>query len=224
VINANGCLVLPGLIDFHTHLFYQGSQHGVPADAALLPLGIKTAIDGGTAGISNYELFYKSVVVNSVVRIKSYLNVSPTGMATATYDENINPKYFEEERIEQLFSTYPGELLGLKARANKEAVGELGIEPVKAMLRIAEKISCPIAVHTTNPPISTEELVDIFWPNDVFVHVYHVAGNTILDGNNKVLTAVKEARKRGVIFDAANGRGHFAFKTAQAALNENFVP
>ena len=50
IVDATGCLVFPGLIDFHCHVFYKGSLDGVPADAALLPQGVTTAVDGGNSG------------------------------------------------------------------------------------------------------------------------------------------------------------------------------
>jgi len=37
VIDATGCLVLPGLIDFHTHLYFGGTEIGIEPDAGLLP-------------------------------------------------------------------------------------------------------------------------------------------------------------------------------------------
>ncbi len=224
VINAEGCLVFPGLIDFHNHMFYQGSLDGIPADAALLPQGVTTAVDGGSTGIANYEMFYRSIIVNSMVRIKSYLNVSPRGLITAKLDENLDPECFDEEKIQQIFAKYKNELLGLKIRISQEIVGDFGIEPLKAAIRIAEKISRPIAVHTTNPPINTAELIELFRPGDVFSHCYHGKGSTIIGNDHKVLPAIKSARKRGVLFDACNGRNHFTFKIAQAALKDQFPP
>ena len=35
---------------------------------------------------------------------------------------------------------------------------------------------------------------------------------------------MKEARRRGVIFDAANGRNNFIFSIAEAALRDEFLP
>jgi predicted amidohydrolase len=38
------------------------------------------------------------------------------------------------------------------------------------------------------------------------------------------LPRIVEARKRGVVFDAANGASHFAFRTALAAISQGFFP
>ena len=224
IIDAGGCLVVPGLIDLHAHLFFRGTDAGIPADAALLPSGVTTAVDGGSAGSANYELFQSSVVATSMVRIKSFLNVSPGGLATARHEEPINPKSFDRDKIAWLFRQYPDHLIGLKLRQSRGVVGNLGLEPLKAAIEISENLSCPVAVHTTDPPSATEDLVELLRPGDIFVHAYHGVGNTILGANRHVLPAVRKARERGVLFDAANGRNHFSFDTAFAALADGFEP
>lgn len=224
VIPADGCLVLPGLIDFHAHVFYRGNDSSVPPDLAMIPNGVTTVLDGGTAGTANYESFYRNVMANSVVRIKSLLSVSPTGQSTVQYDENQDPRYFDEDRMEQLFRRYPDSLIGLKVRQSRDVVGGLGLSPFKRALKVADRLSCRVEVHTTDSPGETTDLVNLFRPGDIFTHVFHGIGNTIIGRDGHVLPAVREARKRGVIFDAANGRNHFAFKTAEAALADGFAP
>ena len=61
VINASGCLVLPGLIDFHTHLGYQLSDFGLNPDLYTLPNGITAAVDAGSGGTANFEGMYQNV-------------------------------------------------------------------------------------------------------------------------------------------------------------------
>jgi len=223
-LDAGGCLVVPGLIDFHTHLFFGGTDAGIPADVALLPSGVTTAVDGGSAGSANYELFQRSVVATSMVRIKSYLNVSPGGLATGRHNEPLYPLTFDRDKIAWLFQQYPDNLVGLKLRQSRDVVGDLGLDPLKRAIEIAEQLSCPVAVHTTDPPSTTDDLVELLRPGDVFVHAYHGVGNTILGSNHRVLPSVRKARERGVLFDAANGRSHFSFDTALAALADGFEP
>lgn len=223
-INAEGCVIFPGLIDYHAHLFQDGTELGVYPDTAFLPTGVTTVVDAGSAGVANYDVFSKAIIANSKVRIKSFLNVCPAGLITTSYHENINPKHYSEDKMAALFERYPNELLALKIRFSKELVGELGIEPLRETIRIAEKIGCPVVVHTTNPPIEAREIVGLLRKNDVYCHVYQGKGNTIISGEGKVSGEIKEARERGVIFDAANGKNHFSFYVAEAALKDNFLP
>jgi predicted amidohydrolase len=60
-------------------------------------------------------------------------------------------------------------------------------------------------------------------PNDVFCHVYQGTGFTIIGEDGKVLPGIKAARKRGVIFDASNGKGHFSFAVVRAAIADGFL-
>ena len=61
-VDASGCYVFPGLIDYHAHVYGNGSNCGVHADY-LLATGVTAAVDPGTAGSSNFDsLDRKSVV------------------------------------------------------------------------------------------------------------------------------------------------------------------
>jgi len=224
IIDAQGCYVMPGLIDFHTHVFYKGTENSIPPDVGMLPCGVTTVVDGGSAGTANYEAFHHSVISNSVVRICSFLNVSSTGQVTMKYHENLNPQYYDTDKIRYLFKKYRGSLIGIKLRQSKEIVNDLGLEPLKATLEIANDILCPIMVHATNPPGNTSELVELLRAGDVFTHVYHDTGSTILNNEGKVDDSIKKARARGVLFDTGNGRTNFAFSTALMAMEDNFAP
>ena len=222
-IIAEGCLVFPGLIDYHAHLFAEGSEIGIYPDSSLLPMGITTAVDAGSCGVANYESFHRTIV-SSRVRILSFLNVCPTGLSTSRYHEETDPKYYDEAGIAELFNRHPGQLLGLKIRQSKEVVRELGTKPLKATVRIARCLKCPVVVHTTNPPVLPEELVSILRPGDIYCHVHHGTGETILDGSGKIWAGLIEGQKAGIIFDAANGRNNFASEVARKALAQGFFP
>lgn len=224
VIDAEGCLVMPGLIDFHTHVFSPGTEFGVRADSALLPQGVTAAVDAGGAGFGNYDNFICTAVAFNQVRIFGFVNVSVGGQITLRYDENVDPRNFDLEALKALFAKYPGQLLGLKLRAGKDIVGDLGLEPLRATLKLAEEIDCPIVVHVSDPPCSQDEIAALLRPGDVFCHVFHGKGRTIIGEGGKVLPEVKVARERGVLFDAANGRSNFSFDVARAALADGFLP
>lgn len=221
-IDASGCIVTPGLIDFHNHIFGSGSDLCVSADAALLPSGVTAAVDAGSAGSANCELFLASMLMQKI-RFKSFLHVCPTGLGTTQFHEVLKPEVWDKNKIFALFEKHKDFLIGLKIRTSKAIVGSLGLIPVQKTVEIAEKIGCPVCVHTTDCPAPVEDLLALLRPGDIFCHVFHGTGESVLK-DGKLKDAVKKARDRGIIFDAANGSNHFAFATAEAALAEGFFP
>lgn len=224
-IDADGCLVLPGLIDYHTHVFQGGTEIGFYPDSALLPQGVTTAVDQGSAGITNFESFFKTIIHTSQMRIFAYLHVSPAGLATLTRClEPVDPKLFDGERIGSLLKQFRSHIIGLKIRQSKEIVGDLGVAPLAATIRMADELGCGVVVHTTNPPGEVEDMLTLLRAKDVYTHVFQGKGSNILTSSAKVRKAVREARERGVVFDTADGRGHYAFSVIKAALAQGFEP
>lgn len=222
IIDAKGKFVFPGLIDSHAHMFHDGTEIGIYPDVAYLPTGVTAAIDC-SAGVANYPMFRSSVIARSKITIKSFLQVCSAGLTTTSYHECINPKYFNPEKIERIYNENKDNIIGLKIRQSEELAEGLGIEPLKETIKIAEKIGCPVEVHCTNLPVPTSEVLDVLRPGDIFEHVYQGAQNTIIDENGKLYDCVKEARKRGIIFDTAEGRKHGDFDVMLAAKEQGFV-
>lgn len=224
VIDADGCLVVPGLIDFHAHVFAQGSEPGIWADSAFLPQGVTTVVDAGSAGLASYENFIRTAVAFNQMKIFSFISVAVVGLTTIRYHENINPQYYDPEALKKTFEKHKGQLIALKVRQSKDIVGKLGLEPLKAAIKIAEEIGCPVAVHVTDPPCTLDEIASLLRPGDIFCHVFHGTGHTILGDDGKILPEIRKARQRGVIFDAANGKAHFSLDIARAGIAEGFLP
>lgn len=225
IIDATDYLVMPGLIDYHTHVFHGGTKIGIHPDSSLLPQGVTTVVDQGSAGVTNFESFFKTVVANSQIRIFSHLHASPAGLATLPHClEAVDPALFDLEGAGSLFEKYNGQIIGLKIRQSKEIVGKWGLEPLRATIQMADALGCRVVVHTTNPPGHVEELVSLLRPGDVFTHVYQGKGSTIINEAGTVRKAIQAARSRGVLFDTADGRGHYAFSVAQAAIDDGFEP
>jgi len=224
VIDARDCIISPGLIDNHLHMFAGATDAGIDPNVALLPNGVTTAVEGGSPGVSNFELYYRDVVSRSNVRIKCYLSAASTGMITRKVPENFNPEYFERDRIKRLFRKYPDELLGLKIRSSKTIVGDGNARPLTEVLKLAEEIGCKVTVHITDPSIDTGDIAQMLRPGDIFCHAFQGKGDTIIGKDGKVKRKVREAQGRGVIIDACNGAFNFSIAVAQAALADGFFP
>lgn len=222
IIDAAGCYAFPGLIDYHAHVFYGGTNSSVPADLATIPFGVTTIVDAGSAGTANVESFLRDHIPRSLVRIKAYVAAYPGGQLWQ--EENHDPVFFDLPRLKQLFRNYPDTLLGLKLKEERAIVGELGARPLVRALEMADTLACRVAVHMTDPVHTTEHLLELFRTGDVFAHCYHGKGDTLLDEQGRVKPAARQARQRGVIFDCAHGRNNFSQRVAQQAIEDDFLP
>ena len=96
---------------------------------------------------------------------------------------------------------------------------------LKKTIEIADRIGTRVVVHVTDSPIPLDELASYLRPGDVICHIFHGKGkHTCLDKDGHVLKGLWEARRRGVLFDACNGRSNFDLVVAQKAIQEGFVP
>ena len=76
IIDARGLLVVPGLIDLHTHVCWGGTSLGVDASEVARRSGTTTFVDAGSAGPGNFPGFRRHVIEASPLRIVPFLNVS----------------------------------------------------------------------------------------------------------------------------------------------------
>ncbi len=225
IIDAENCIVTPGLIDFHLHCFSGGSDGACDADTFCLPNGTTTCIDAGTSGSANFIDFYSSVISRSQTRVLALLHVAEEGLTTGKHPENQTPTDWDTERIEKLVLKYP-EIVGLKIRQGHTICDPFGLhdEPVIEGIKLAETLGKKVVVHVNNPNVPIEKIASELRPGDVFCHMYAGTDENIIDSNGKVKQGIKEARSRGVLFDACNGKGNFLFDVAEPAIKDSFFP
>src|ERR671915_893192 len=92
-LDASGKLVLPGLIDLHTHIFW--GAHGADPEAACLARGTTTALDGGSVGANAFRAFKSYIVETSRLRVQALLNISAIGLIDTRVGELMNLLYVD---------------------------------------------------------------------------------------------------------------------------------
>ena len=224
VLDASGCLVVPGLIDIHGHLYENGTPNGLPVDLAAIPMGITAIADAGSSGVANYPNLLHALR-SCKARARLMLNVSACGIIMPSqFPEPLDPKTWDMGLFRKAQRVCGEDMIALKLRVQKSVVGNLGLEPLKAALKCAEELGTKVVVHVTDGAAPMGEIASMLRPGDVFCHVYHGTGYTILDENGMVDRQILQARERGVVFDAAAGRGNFSFEVARKAIAQGFLP
>ena len=227
IIDAKGCYVTKGLVDYHVHYFEGGADNGVNPDVASFPSGVTTAVDGGTCGVSCFEIFKKTIIDRADVRLYAQLLVGSSGQLAEHYAEQIEAEQIEEERILKMFEKYPEVLTGLKTRLSANIISDpdKAAKSLEKTVEIAEKIGCNVIVHITNPAMGLENMASILRKGDVICHAFQAKGaESILDMAGKLRKGIWQARERGILFDACNGKNNFNLCVAEMALKQGFFP
>ncbi|MBQ1317001.1 MAG: amidohydrolase family protein [Lachnospiraceae bacterium] len=230
VIDAAGLIVTPGLIDFHAHVYCLGSALSVRADE-LLRQGTTTVVDAGTCGCADFDTFAETVIQSPGPRIRAFLNVAAGGLSNPDIPEDYDPAGYDTGRIEETIRRYGDGIIGLKIRLSKGIVPEDRAayyldECISLAGRLEERLGrhLRVCVHTTDSPVPAGDLAEMLRPGDIFCHCYAGAGSTILTEKGEIDPKILAARKRGVLFDAANGKANFCLDTAKRALAAGFLP
>ncbi len=222
-IDASGLLVVPGLVDAHCHLNYLGSAGGLPADAALLPMGVTAAADAGSTGVSNCRMLFHQLGFQKL-KTRVYLNVSAGGQIMSShFPESMDYSKWDDELFSAAIEDGGGKVVGFKIRTSRKVVGDRGMKPMEAALSLARRFHMPLVVHPTDPPVGVGTLASMLERGDILCHIYNGQGKTAVEGDG-LSPGVSEAHDAGVIYDVAHGRGNFSYEVAETALALGLYP
>jgi len=73
-------LVVPGLIDLHTHVYWGGTSIGVDPEQIAYQSASTTLVDAGTAGPANLAGFRRHVIEPARPRVLPFINVAFPGI------------------------------------------------------------------------------------------------------------------------------------------------
>jgi len=219
LVDVSGFYVTPGLIDIHTHLFVEDpGGWGIYPDLSAFPSGVTTAVDAGSAGWKNFEEFNRRVIDKAKVRVLAFLNIVSLGMDPVG-EQSMNE--MDARPTAGMILKYPQILVGVKT-AHYEGPEWEALDRAFEAGRLA---NVPVMVDFRPQPTRTyaDLLLAHMRPGDIHTHMYaqHIP---LLDDQGKVNDYVREARKRGVLFDLGHGAGSFWFRIGAPAMQQGFAP
>ena len=78
-MNVAGRLVVPGLIDLHSHVYTTGI--GIPPDELVPYQGTTTAVSAGDAGSSVFAMARRHMAGTSRTRVFAFVHIANIGLA-----------------------------------------------------------------------------------------------------------------------------------------------
>lgn len=215
-IDAGGCIVTPGWIDLHAHLYPERAVLGVEADTVGIRQGVTTLADAGSTGAAYYGRFAEEVIAASRTEVLAWLNIAEQGLCEGRA-ELADLSRLKVEQTVELVRAEPS-IIGIKARMSGSVVKDNGIRPLEIAKAAARAANVPVMVHIGNAPPRLGEVLDLLTAGDVVTHAFHGKAGGLFDTGGRIIPEGVAALARGVRLDIGHGSASFSFKTMRRAL------
>ena len=231
VLNAAGRVVVPGLIDLHSHVFTTGI--GIPADELAPYQGTTTMVSAGDAGASTFATYRRAMTAQSRTRLYAFVHIANIGLSAFPVGELFNIDFAQTDVAARTVAENADLAIGIKVRMSQNVIGKHGIEPLKRAVKACEiagdgaRVMCHIGGVETVELMT--QILDTLREGDILTHCFSGAQNdagqfTNIVQNGKLLPAAHAAKRRGVLFDIGHGGGSFDFTVAEAAMQQGCMP
>ena len=226
VVEVSGLIVVPGLVDIHTHVYAgTGLRGAYDGDNSVYPDGftfrscVTTVVDAGSSGYRNFPDFKDRIIDRARTRVLAFLNIVGAGMGGKVEQD---ADLMEPGAAAQMARQYPNIIVGFKT-AHYRGPEWIAVDRV---LEAGKLANLPVMIDfgEFRPERPYEDLVSKkLRPGDISTHMY-IDYVPMIDNEGKLRPYLLEAQKRGVIFDVGHGGGSFVYNQAVPAIQQGFLP
>ena len=239
VVDASGCLVTPGLIDLHTHVFPYVFAIGIDADEVGVRSAVTTVVDC-SAFPTTFSALRGYVVDHARTRVLSYLRFSEYwwsaileyGLSHGLSDAGLR-RLLDPDSVAELARENHDVIKGLKVYAYGPNEGLAGLKALNIGKEAAKVAGISLVSHISNPrsqllesgqrPL-TSEVLELLEAGDVLIHCCTGLEGGLFQQDGTILPEVGPALERGVLFDVAHGAFMFSFEEARKLLDAEILP
>ena len=217
MIDARGKLVVPGLLDIHTHV--ARSADGPPL---VLQDGVTGWIDAGSQG-ADHVADTVAVARSSVQPGRVLINIGRAGILPD--GDTMDLARADVGAAREAISRNRDFIAGVKARLSRDVAGANDYEVLRRAQEVASSFGLPVMIHMGQTISPLAKLFPLLKRGDIVTHMFAPPPNSIVDDSGRIEPAVAAARKRGVWFDVGNGQnGHIRWDTVETIVKARFWP
>jgi len=224
ILDAEGCIVTPGLVDLHTHVFFSGTYWGIDPATVSWRTGVTSWVDAGSAGA--YTLGALRHLLEGLrvpLSVRAFVNISAAGLVAET-GEAVRAELCDADLCIGAIEDNRDFVVGVKVRIDRFAVGGNGLSPLRNAMHAADATGLPVMVHIGEGPPRIDGVLDLLRPGDIVTHCATGQNMCLLDSRGRIRPSAIAAHKRGVLFDLGHGSGSFSFEVAEAMLDQGLSP
>ena len=216
-IDARGKLVVPGLLDIHTH-----AARSAEGPLLVLQDGVTGWIDAGSQG-ADHIADTVAVARSSPQPGRVLINIGRAGILPE--GDTMDLARADVNAARDAIAKHRDFVVGVKARLSRDVAGVNDYEVLRRAKEVASGFNLPVMIHMGQTMTPLPRLMDLLTRGDIVTHMFAPPPNSIIDDNGKILPAVLAARQRGVWFDVGNGMtGHMRWDTIGAIMKSRFWP
>ena len=216
-LDARGKLVVPGLIDIHTH-----ATRTKEGPALCLADGVTGLIDAGSQGADRIGEAI-AVAKSAPQPCRVLINIGRGGILPDGDTMDINRADVAAAR--EAIASNRDMIIGVKARLSRDVAGTNDFEVLRRAQEVASSFNLPVMIHMGQTVSPLPKLFALLKSGDIVTHMFAPPPNGISDDAGHILPEVMSARRRGVRFDVGNGRtGHLRWDIVERVLQAGFLP
>jgi dihydroorotase len=216
-IDARGKVVVPGLLDIHTH-----AARVKDGPALCLADGVTGFVDAGSQGADRINETI-AVAKSAPQQGRVLINIGRAGILPDGDTMDINRADVGAARA--AIAKNRDVIAGVKARLSRDVAGANDYEVLRRAREVVTPFNLPVMIHMGQTVSPLPKLMDLLRPGDIVTHMFAPPPNSIIDENGRILPEVLAARRRGVWFDLGNGRtGHLRWDIVERVMQAGFWP
>src|SRR5215472_971191 len=225
VVEVSSHYLSAGWIDIHVHAY--GTLGFADPDTVGVYQGVTTFVDAGGPGIGVLDQFME-LLGHLETSLYAGAFIRPMGLLGLNFIEG-DVRTLGEVPITR-WVDFAKQHRDLLRYIKCNAIGDYGPGTLKLTKGLAEILGLPLYMHIgefqmQNPKhLLAPEAFRIAEAGDMITHLYHGNLGRVIDGEGKVLPVVRDAERRGVIFDLGFGGYNFSWDVAEKAFAEGLVP